>query len=268
MVSDPATACAAVIDPVLGFDIVSGRSDDSQVRAIVDYLGGKQLKLQWLLETHAHADHLSGAQYIRASLGGSVAIGEGIRAVQEHFGKVFNLKPPFRPDGHQFDTLFSDGDTFKIGELEGAVMATPGHTSDSMTYVIGDAAFVGDTLFMPDLGTARCDFPGGDAGLLYDSIQNILSLPDATRLFMCHDYPPDGRELRAETTVREQKADNIHVGGGRTRDEYIQLRETRDKKLSLPALILPAIQINMRAGNLPPAEDNQVVYLRIPLDLI
>jgi glyoxylase-like metal-dependent hydrolase (beta-lactamase superfamily II) len=268
VVSDPATKAAAVIDPVLGFDMVSGRTDGSQARAIVDYLGGKQLRLQWLLETHAHADHLSGAQHIRASLGGTVAIGEGIREVQRHFGKVFNLKPPFRADGHQFDELLADGGRFRIGELEVRVMATPGHTSDSVTYLIGDAAFVGDTLFMPDLGTARCDFPGGDAGQLYDSIQKILGLPDDTRLFMCHDYPPAGRELRFETSVREQKADNVHVGGGRSREEFIQLRVARDKTLSLPALILPALQVNIRAGNLPPAEDNQVVYLRTPLDLI
>lgn len=268
VVSDPATASAAVIDPVLGFDIVSGRSDASQARDIVEYLGARDLKLQWILETHAHADHLSGAQYIRASLGGNVAIGEGIRSVQEHFGKIFNLKAPFRPDGHQFDQLFADGESFSIGTLPVEVIATPGHTSDSVTYRIGNAAFIGDTMFMPDAGTARCDFPGGDAGLLFDSISRILSLPADTRLFVCHDYQPGGRELRFETTVREQAANNIHIGNGRSREEFIELRETRDRGLNLPALILPALQINIRAGNLPPAEDNQVVYLKIPLDLV
>lgn len=268
VVSDPATGTAAVLDPVLGFDIVSGRSNSELVREIVDYLGAHKLKLQWILETHAHADHLSGAQYIRGSLGGTVAIGEGIRTVQQHFGKVFNLKPPFRADGHQFDQLFADGTGFSIGELQVEVIATPGHTSDGVTYRIADAAFIGDTLFMPDAGTARCDFPGGDAGLLFDSIQKILSLPADTRLFVCHDYLPGGRELAFETSVREQAANNVHIGGGRSRDEFITLRETRDRGLNLPALILPAIQVNIRAGNLPPAEDNQVVYLKIPLDLV
>ena len=197
-----------------------------------------------------------------------MAIGEGICRVQEHFGNLFNLKPPFRPDGHQFDQLFADGASFAIGSMPVDVIATPGHTSDSVTYRIGDAAFVGDTMFMPDAGTARCDFPGGDAGLLFDSISRILALPAETRLFICHDYQPGGRELQFQTTVAEQAASNIHVGGGRRRDAFIELRETRDRGLSLPALILPALQVNIRAGNLPPAEDNQVVYLKIPLDLV
>ncbi|MDZ7644964.1 MAG: MBL fold metallo-hydrolase [Woeseiaceae bacterium] len=268
VVSDPATRQAAVIDPVLDFNVVSGRTDDAPVRPIIDHLRDNDLKVAWILETHAHADHLSGAQHIKATLGGDVAIGEGIRDVQRHFGDIFNLKPPFRADGHQFDRLFADDDEFPVGELRVRVIATPGHTSDCVTYVVGDAAFVGDTLFMPDAGTARCDFPGGDASRLYDSIRRLFELPPETRLFMCHDYGPDGREIRHVTTVAEQVAANIHVGDGRSREDFVALREKRDATLELPALILPALQVNIRAGNLPPAEDNQVVYLKIPLDRI
>ncbi len=266
VVADPATRVAAVIDPVLGFDIVSGRTDDTDVSKIVDYLRQQDFCLQWILETHAHADHVSGAQHIKCDLGGDVAIGEGICAVQEYFGRVFNLKPPFHPDGHQFDQLFASDEEFRIGELVACVIPTPGHTSDSVSYLIGDAVFVGDSLFMPDGGTARCDFPGGDAGVLYDSIQRLFTLPPETRIFVCHDYQPGGRALRFETTVGEQMEHNIHVGGGRSRDEFVRLREERDATLDLPKLILPSLQLNIRAGNLPPADDNQVPYLRIPLD--
>lgn len=268
VLSDPATGAAAVIDPVLGFDIVSGRTDAAQSEAICEFIRDRGLRLRWILETHAHADHLSAAQHVKARLGGDVAIGTGICDVQRHFSRVFNLKSPFRADGRQFDRLFDDGETFELGELEITALATPGHTSDSMTYLVGGMAFVGDSLFMPDAGTARCDFPGGDAGTLYDSIRRLLALPDDTRLFMCHDYCPDGRELRFETTVREQREHNVHVGGGRTRKAFVELREARDATLALPRLILPSLQVNIRAGNLPPPDDNQVVYLRIPLDFV
>lgn len=266
VVSDPASGAAAVIDPVLGFSVVSGRTDVSPSQALLDHIDAHSLTLEWILETHAHADHLSGAPYLRQHSAGKVCIGAGICAVQAHFGKVFNCGADFTADGRQFDTLFEDGDTFSLGDIECRVIGTPGHTSDSVTYVIGDAAFVGDTLFMPDFGTARCDFPGGDAARLYDSIQTILALPADTRLFMCHDYPPAERPLRWETTIAEQIADNIHVGGGRSRDDYIALREARDAQLDLPALLLPAIQVNIRAGELPPADDNAVRYIRIPID--
>ncbi len=268
VVSDPGTGRAAVIDPVLDYCAVSGRTDPAPATQIVDYLRDQGLALDWILETHAHADHLSGAQVIRAELGGELCIGAGIVDVQAHFAGVFNLKPPFAADGSQFDRLFADGDTFGLGEVECRVLATPGHTNDSVTYLVGDAAFVGDTLFMPDFGTARCDFPGGDAALLYDSIQSILSLPESTRLFMCHDYPPEGRELRWECSIAEQHEHNIHVGGGRSRDDYVHMRESRDKELALPALILPSIQVNVRAGALPDPDDNGIAYLRTPLDTV
>ncbi|MBT8083729.1 MAG: MBL fold metallo-hydrolase [Woeseia sp.] len=266
VVSDPASRDAAVVDPVLGLDIASGRTDDSQVADILQYLGAEQLKLRWILETHAHADHLSGAQPVKARAGGSVAIGAGICDVQEYFAKIFNLQKSFRADGHQFDKLLLVDEEFAIGELRCRVIPTPGHTSDSVTYLIGDAAFVGDSLFMPDAGTARCDFPGGDAGVLYDSIQRLFALPPDTRLFVCHDYQPDGRELRFQTTIAEQAAHNIHVGKSRTRDDFIALRERRDATLQLPRLIIPSIQVNIRAGRLPAAENNEVSYLKIPIN--
>lgn len=268
VVSDPDTARAAVIDPVLGFSVISGRTDTGPVDEIIAYIEKSGLTLEWILETHAHADHLSGAQVLKSKLGGKVAIGEGICKVQEHFASVFNLQPPFAADGHQFDHLFRDGETFSVGNIECRVMATPGHTSDSVTYLAGRYAFVGDSLFMVDSGTARCDFPGGDAGLLYRSIQNLFALPDDTILCMCHDYQPNGRELRYEVTVREQKDDNIHVGGGTSEEEFVEIRTTRDQTLSLPALILPAIQVNINAGHLPAAEGNDVSYIKIPLDTI
>ncbi len=266
VVSDPATAKAAVIDPVLGFSIVSGRTDTAPVDSICKFLDAADLSLEWILETHAHADHLSAAQILKSRLGGMLAIGQGICKVQENFAALFNLKPPFRSDGSQFDCLFRANEVFGIGSIECRVLATPGHTSDSVTYVAGNAAFVGDSLFMPDVGTARCDFPGGDAGRLYDSIQSILSLAPETLLHLCHDYPPEGRDMRYRCSIREQRESNIHIGGGRTRDEFIALRQARDKMLSLPALILPAIQINIRAGSVPEPENNAVSYLKIPLN--
>ncbi len=266
VVSDPETARAAIIDPVLGFSAVSGRTDTAPAEAIVNFVTSHRLSVDWILETHAHADHLSAAQFLKQKLGGRIAIGEGIKAVQAQFGALFNLQAPFAPDGHQFDHLFCDDEEFAIGELRCRVMHTPGHTNDCVSYGIGAAVFVGDTIFMTDVGTARCDFPGGDAGLLYDSIQKLFALPDDTLLYLCHDYPPAGRSLCYAISVREQKESNIHVGGDATRDDYIELRTVRDGKLSLPALILPSIQVNIQAGHLPVAEDNQVSYLKIPLD--
>ncbi len=268
VVSDPQTSAAAVIDPVLGFSVISGRTDSGPADEIAAHIEKNNLRLEWILETHAHADHLSGAQCLKSKLGGKVAIGEGIREVQEHFASIFNLRAPFASDGRQFDHLFADEETFALGDIECRVMATPGHTSDSVTYLIGRYAFVGDTLFMADSGTARCDFPGGDAALLYRSIQKLFALPDDTIIYLCHDYQPNGRELRYQVTVREQKQDNIHVGGATSEEEFVSIRTTRDRTLSLPALILPAIQVNIRAGHLPAPEDNDISYIKIPLDTV
>ncbi|MDH3350648.1 MAG: MBL fold metallo-hydrolase [Gammaproteobacteria bacterium] len=268
VVADENSGHAAVIDPVVGFSMVSGRIDTGPSDVVIEYVHKEKLGLEWILETHAHADHLSGAQYIKSNLGGSVAIGEGIRDVQAHFGPVFNLGSPFAADGHQFDRLFADGDRIRIGELECQVIATPGHTNDSVSYKIGSAVFVGDSMFMPDFGTARCDFPGGDAGLLYDSIQRILSLPGDTRLFMCHDYMPGGRELRWECTVEEQRAANIHVGKNTDKVKFTKMRTERDAQLNLPALIVPAIQVNIRAGHLPDPEDNDITYIKTPVNTL
>ena len=266
VVADTVARRAAVIDPVLDYDGAAGRTDTVSAQAMVAYVRERNFSLEWVLETHAHADHLSAAQFIRRELGGKIAIGEGIRAVQRHFKPLYNLGEEFIPDGRQFDRLFRDGETFRIGRLSARVLATPGHTGDSVTYVIGEVAFVGDTLFMPDSGTARCDFPGGDAGRLYDSIHRILSLSEATRLFVCHDYAPGGREHRNETTVAEQKRANIHVHDGVSRGQFIKLRSARDQTLSMPALLLPSLQANIRAGALPECEDNGIVYLKIPLN--
>lgn len=266
VVSDPATRQAAVIDPVLDYDAAAGRTGTGSADSIIARLRAEQLKLDWILETHAHADHLSAAQHIKNKLGGRIAIGEGIRQVQKTFKALYNLGDEFKPDGRQFDHLFKDAETFTIGDLKVRVMAVPGHTSDSVAYVIGDAAFVGDTLFMPDSGTARCDFPGGDAGMLYDSIRKILALQESTRLFMCHDYASGGREYKNETTVAEQKHANIHIHDGVSREDFITLRTTRDKTLNVPALLLPAIQVNIRAGCLPAPETNGVSYLKIPVN--
>ena len=245
---------AAVIDPVLDYDPASGRTSTASAEAIVDFVRELDLTVDWVLETHAHADHLSAAPFIREQLGGRIAIGEHIREVQDIFRKVFNLEKEFLPDGADFDHLFRDGETFRIGDLEGRVLHTPGHTPADLSYVIGDAVFVGDTLFMPDVGTARCDFPGGSAATLYRSIQKLLALPDDLRLFVCHDYPGDSRGHACETTVAAQRADNIHVGGGVTEEDFVQMRDARDATLGMPRLILPSIQVNIRAGRMPPAE--------------
>lgn len=269
VVSDPATSKAAIIDSVLDYDPKSGRTAHKSADAVIAYVREQGLDVDWVLETHVHADHLSAAPYLKAQLGGQLAIGAQIRAVQSVFGDVFNAEDEFRRDGSQFDHLFADDERFYIGELEARAMHTPGHTPACMTYVIGDAAFVGDTLFMPDFGTARCDFPGGDARTLYRSIQKIFALPDETRLFMCHDYKAPGRdEFAWESTVAEERASNIHVGGGVDEDSFVAMRERRDATLDMPNLILPSVQVNMRAGELPPAEDNGVHYLKIPFDAL
>lgn len=268
VVADPATGRAAVIDPVLDYDFKSGHTDSKSAGRILEYLKNNGLTLQWILETHAHADHLSGARYLQERLGGQIAIGERIREVQTTFKKLYNLEKTFLPDGSQFNHLFRDGEVFKIGEIEATALLVPGHTPADMAYLVDDAVFVGDTLFMPDLGSARADFPGGDAHALYRSMRRLLALPPATRMFVCHDYPPKGREARWETTVAEQKASNIHVRDGISEDEFVAMRRARDATLEVPTLILPSIQVNVRAGNLPPADDNGVAYLRIPLNAL
>ncbi|MGI9416714.1 MAG: MBL fold metallo-hydrolase [Geminicoccaceae bacterium] len=266
VVKDPGSAACAVIDPVMDIDLAAGRITSTHADEIAAHIERQGLELQWLIETHAHADHLSGSPYLQERLGGRIGIGSEITVVQEEFGKVFNEGTEFQRDGSQFDRLFEDGDTYQIGGMTAFVMHTPGHTPACMTHVIGDAAFVGDTLFMPDGGSARADFPGGDAGVLYDSIQRVLALPAEMRLFMCHDYGPGGREIQWETTVAREKAENIHVGGGRSREEFIAMREARDKTLNMPALIIPSIQVNMRAGELPPAEDDGTTFLKVPVN--
>ena len=268
VVSDPATGRAAVIDPVLDFDPASGRTSTTSADKVVAHVNDNKLGVDWVLETHVHADHLSGAPYMKEQLGGKAAIGRNVTAVQETFKGIFNLKD-LATDGTQFDHLFGDADTFAVGNISGHVIATPGHTPACITYVIGDAAFVGDTLFMPDFGTARTDFPGGSAPQLYESIRKILALPDDTRLFMCHDYKAPGREEFAwETSVAEQKASNIHINDKVSREEFVEMREGRDSQLGMPKLILPSLQVNLRAGELPAPEDNDVRYLKIPLDAI
>jgi len=248
---DPDSTACAIIDSVMDIDYAAGRITHEHADALIAVIAARGWTLEWLIETHVHADHLSAAPYIQERLGGRIGIGEMITVVQDTFGKVFNEGTEFRRDGSQFDRLFRDGDTYTIGELQVFAMHTPGHTPACMTHVAGDAAFVGDTLFMPDGGSARADFPGGDAGALYDSIQKVLALPDAMRLFMCHDYGPNGRDIRWETTVAEEKAHNIHVGGGATRDDFIAFRTTRDATLAMPRLIIPSLQVNMRGGEVP-----------------
>lgn len=268
LVRDPQTMHCAIVDPVLDFDPASGTTHTTSAAQLVAAVQSAGLTLDWILETHVHADHLSAAPWLKQQLGGQLAIGAGIRQVQQVFGEAFNAGPEFARDGSQFDRLFAEGDVFHIGQLEGRVLHTPGHTPACLTYLIGDAAFVGDTLFMPDYGTARCDFPGGDARTLYQSIQKLFALPDATRLFMCHDYKTPGRdEYLYETSVAEQKAANIHVGAGRTEAEFVQMRTQRDATLGMPRLILPSVQVNMRAGQFPPPEENGVSYLKLPLNL-
>ncbi len=266
-VRDPQGVAVAVIDSVLDFDYASGRTDTRSADAILAWIAEHDLRLEWILETHVHADHLSAAPYLQQRAGGKIGIGHNITVVQDTFGKVFNEGTEFQRDGSQFDALFSDGDSFHIGQLRGDVMHTPGHTPACLTYVIGDAAFVGDTLFMPDFGTARCDFPGGSAEDLFDSVQKILALPDETRIFVGHDYKAAGRDHYAwETTVGDQKALNIHVGDGKSRDDFVSMRTARDATLNMPKLIIPSLQVNMRAGHMPPAEDNGAVYLKVPVN--
>jgi len=269
VVWDPATLQAAVLDAVLDFDAASGRTGHAAADAIIEWVRAQGLTVAWVIDTHVHADHLSAAPHVRAQLGGTLAIGEHIRAVQATFGELFNAGSGFARDGSQFDHLFVDGERYRLGQIEATAMHTPGHTPACMTHVIGDAAFVGDTLFMPDYGTARCDFPGGDAAMLYRSIQRIFALPGTTRMFLCHDYKAPGRdEFAHETTVAAQRAGNVHVHAGVSAAEFVAMRTQRDATLSVPRLLLPAVQVNMRAGQLPPAEDNGVRYLKIPVDAI
>lgn len=269
VVRDPGSASCAIIDSVLDFDYAAGRTDVRSADRIIDFIRTEKLTVEWILETHVHADHLSAAPYLHGKLGGKTGIGARIVEVQEIFGKAFNAGTDFARDGSQFDALFEEGDTLAIGALEGQILHTPGHTPACLTYVFADAAFVGDTLFMPDYGTARCDFPGGDARVLYHSIQKVLSLPAGTRLFLCHDYKaPDREEFHSETTVAEQRSTNVHVREGITEDEFVAMRQQRDATLGMPKLILPSVQVNMRAGEMPPAESNGQVYLKVPLNFL
>ena len=257
---------AAVIDPVLNYEPKSGRTTSKSADQVLEFLASNNLTLQWLLETHAHADHLSGAQYLKEKVGGQIAIGERIGAVQKVFKNLFNLEAEFPVNGSQFDVLFAADAEFFIGELKAVALYVPGHTSADMAYLIGDCIFVGDTLFMPDVGTARCDFPGGNAMQLYHSIQKLLSFPPETRLFLCHDYPPAGREVCTQTSVAKQKADNVHIHDGVSEVDFVALRQKRDSGLEMPYLLIPAIQVNIRAGSLPEAEDNGIRYLKIPIN--
>ena len=267
VVRDPESRACAIIDSVLDFDYASGRTDTRSADRVIGHVRAEGLDPVWILETHVHADHLSAAPYIQERIGGKIGIGEKITVVQDTFGKIFNEGTEFQRDGSQFDRLFREGDTFGIGALGGRVLHTPGHTPACLTYVIGDAAFVGDTLFMPDYGTARCDFPGGSAEMLYASIQKILSLPDATRIFVGHDYKPEGRDTFVwETTVAEERAKNVHIGGGRSAAEFVTMREARDKTLGMPKLIIPSLQVNMRAGQMPPKDDQGKTYLKVPVN--
>lgn len=267
ILKDPQSSSCAIIDSVLDFDMAAGRTHTAHADMLISEIRKNDWSLEWIVETHVHADHLSAAPYLARELGGKIAIGSNIDAVQKVFGKVFNAGTEFQMDGSQFDRLLDDGDRFDVGGLEVSVIHTPGHTPACVTYVVGDAAFIGDTLFMPDFGTARADFPGGSATDLYKSIQKILSLPDETRLFLCHDYKAPGRnEFCWQTTVAEQKAQNIHVGGGKTEEEFVSFRTERDAQLGMPKLIIPSIQVNMRAGQMPPAEDDGGVYLKVPIN--
>jgi glyoxylase-like metal-dependent hydrolase (beta-lactamase superfamily II) len=268
VVSDAATQRAAVIDPVLDYDCKSGHTSSTSADQVLAYLAEHALQVDWILETHAHADHLSGARYLQQRVGGRIAIGENIRVVQATFKKLYNLERSFLPDGSQFDHLFKDGETFRIGDVEAAAMLVPGHTPADMAYLIDGAVFVGDTLFMPDVGSARADFPGGDAQQLYRSMHRLLALPPETTMYVCHDYPPASRPPRWQTTVAEQRAHNIHVHDGIGEDEFVAMRHARDATLEVPTLILPSIQVNVRAGHLPPADENGVSYLRIPINAL
>jgi len=265
VVKDPGSPACAIVDSVMDIDYAAGRISYDHADEIIDWVQKHGLKVDWLIETHVHADHLSAAPYIQGRLGGKLGIGRNITVVQDTFGKIFNEGTEFQRDGSQFDRLFDDGDTYRVGTMRCLAIHTPGHTPACMTHVMGDAAFVGDTLFMPDGGSARADFPGGDAGVLYDSIQKVLGLPDEMRLFMCHDYGPNGRDIQWETTVGAEKRDNIHVGGGKSREEFVKFRTERDATLSMPRLILPSLQVNMRAGEVPRDKDGRPM-LKLPIN--
>ena len=269
VVADPETKKCAIVDSLLDYDNASGRTHTSSADELIAYVKANGLECEWIIDTHVHADHLTAAPYIQAQIGGKTAIGDQISAVQKVFGTIFNAEQSFHTDGSQFDHLFTDGETYRIGNIEAKAIHTPGHTPACMSHLIGDALFVGDTIFMPDFGTARCDFPGGDAGTLFDSIQKLFALPDETRMFLCHDYKAPGRdEYVWETTVGEQKRSNIHVKAGTSRDAFIKMRTERDATLDMPKLILPSVQINMRAGEMPPAEDNGQRYMKIPINAL
>ncbi|RBW63459.1 MBL fold metallo-hydrolase [Ruegeria sp. A3M17] len=267
LVQEPEGTACAIVDSVLDFDHASGRTKTDSADQIVAYVRDNELRVEWILESHVHADHLSAAPYLQQELGGKIGIGEQIVTIQETFGKIFNEGTEFQRDGSQFDALFRDGDSFHVGQMRGDVFHTPGHTPACMTYVIGDAAFVGDTLFMPDFGTARCDFPGGSSEMLFESIQKILALPDETRIFVGHDYKAPGRdEFAWETTVGEQKALNVHIGQGKSIEEFVEMRDARDATLPMPRLILPSLQVNMRAGQMPPADEQGDIFLKVPIN--
>ncbi len=268
LVWDPATRRAAIIDPVLDYDFKSGHTATTSAERVLACVADNALQVDWILETHAHADHLSGARYLQGQVGGKIAIGENIRVVQAVFKKLYNLGPGFLPDGSQFDHLFKDGETFMIGGFEATAILVPGHTPADMAYLIDGSVFVGDTLFMPDVGSARADFPGGDAHQLYSSMRRLLALPPETTMYVCHDYPPPTRQARWQTTVAEQKAHNVHVHDGIGEEEFVAMRRARDATLEVPTLILPAIQVNVRGGQLPPPDENGVSYLRIPLNAL
>ncbi|MCZ4281527.1 MBL fold metallo-hydrolase [Kiloniella laminariae] len=266
LVWDPTSLKCAIIDSALDYAPSAGRTSTESAEAIVQKIRQKKLSCQWILETHVHADHISAAPFLKKTIGGTTAVGNQISAVQRTFKTIYNTEPAFQTNGEQFDHLFADHENFELGSIPCQVLHTPGHTPACITYIIGDCAFVGDTLFMPDFGTARADFPGGDAGALYDSIHKIFKLPDNTRLFTCHDYAPNGRKIAWETTVSEQKQHNLHIRSGITRDDFIKMRTERDKQLAMPALLIPSIQVNMRAGDLPPAEADGNHYLKVPLN--
>lgn len=269
VVSDPTTGACAIVDSVLDYDPASGRTSTASAERVVDYVRRQHLRVEWILETHVHADHLTAAPYLKKALGGRTAIGFNVTKVQQTFAALFNAEPAFATNGNQFDHLLQDGEKFSIGSIEAAALYVPGHTPACMFYLIGDAGFVGDTLFMPDFGTARCDFPGGNARQLYQSIQKILAMPDETRLFMCHDYKaPDRDHFQWETTVGAQRRDNIHVHEGISEDAFVDMRTSRDATLDMPRLILPSVQVNMRAGEFPPPEENGIRYLKIPLNAL
>ena len=269
VVADPETKACAVVDSLLDYDAASGRTATVSADRLIAFVKAQGLTVEWIIDTHVHADHLTAAPYVREKLGGKTAIGEHVATVQRVFGQIFNEGQSFHTDGSQFDHLFKDGEAYTVGRLEARAIHTPGHTPACMSHLIGDALFVGDTIFMPDYGTARCDFPGGDAGTLYDSIQTLFALPDETRMFLCHDYKAPGRDAYEwETTVGAEKRANIHVKTGISRDEFIAMRTARDKTLAMPHLILPSVQVNMRAGEMPPAEDNGVRYMKVPINAL